>query len=320
MKFTKIAAVVLAGAMLLTGCGQKKEEGTKAGAPTFDTTKTAMTIGDVNVSAGLFNFYFNSFMRQTDDKDKAKEAALEQCENNLLILAVAQAKGVTFDEDKQKEIDDYKQSVVDSYDGGYEDFLNENGLTDEDIDTIISVGYYAEELEKEVDQTEYTDDEKRDYFKNHYRRAKHILISVDDDTDDAAAKKQAEELLNRAKNGEDFDALITEFSKDPGSASNPDGYVFTDNEMVQEFQDGVDSIGYGEFTLVKSDYGYHVIERLALDETPEYFEEQYTKNADSVATVMENNRFEEQVHAWEKEYNIETKVDDAVINEIVNAA
>lgn len=289
----------------------------------MDATKTVMTVGDVGVTAGVYEFYLNSYKKSLDD-ETAKQMAQDQCEANHQIIAVAKAMGIEFDEETQQKIADYKQQVVDSYNGGYEDFLKENNLTDADIDTIISVTYYAEELQKKMGEKEFTDEEKREYFKENYRRAKHILISTKDMTTNkdlpedkqAEAKTKAEELLERAKNGEDFDALVSEYSEDPGSKSNPDGYVFTDNEMVPEFQDGVDSLKPGEFTLVKSSYGYHVIERLALDETTELFEKEYTNAADSLAKKMENNRFKEQVYAWVDEYGISTEVDQKAIDKV----
>lgn len=310
-KLTKLTAAVLSCALLLGGCGS------------VDSSKTVMTVGDVGVTAGVYEFYLNSYKKSLDD-ETAKQMAQDQCEANHQIIAVAKAMGIEFDEETQQKIADYKQQVVDSYDGGYEDFLKENNLTDADIDTIISVTYYAEELQKKMGEKEFTDEEKREYFKENYRRAKHILISTKDMTTNedlpedkqAEAKAKAEELLERAKNGEDFDALVSEYSEDPGSKSNPDGYVFTDNEMVPEFQDGVDSLKPGEFTLVKSSYGYHVIERLALDETPELFEKEYTNAADSLAKKMENNRFKEQVYAWVDEYGISTEVDQKAIDKV----
>ena len=57
----------------------------------------------------------------------------------------------------------------------------------------------------------------REYFKEHYRRVKYVLIStIDSQTGDEVsddkkeeAKKTAEEVLEKAQNGEDFDTLIS---------------------------------------------------------------------------------------------------------------
>lgn len=53
--------------------------------------------------------------------------------------------------------------------------------------------------------------------------AKHILVQNYD---------VAVELLNRIKNGEDFDTLMNEYTEDPGTANNPNGYTFERGDMV----------------------------------------------------------------------------------------
>lgn len=314
MKFTKFAALAVCGALMLTGCGKKTDENTeKASLP----SETVMTVGDEAVSSGIFTLFFNSYNSQTADAETAKNLTLEECESGFTRIAIAKAMGIEFDDETKSEIDSQKAQVVSSYGDEYDSFLEENGLTEADIDTIISMGFYTQELKDKIEDVEYTDEVKRDYFKNHYRRAKHVLIMIDDDTDDAAAKQQAEDILEKAQSGEDFDSLITEYGEDPGMASNPDGYVFTDGTMVQEFQDGVDSIGVGEFTLVKTSYGYHVIERLDLEETPEYFEDAYASVADELEDTMEAGLFEDQLQKWAEEYGTKVVTNDDVIDKII---
>ncbi len=125
----------------------------------------------------------------------------------------------------------------------------------------------------------------KDYFLENYWRSKHVLISTDgkSDAEKADAKKLAEDILKRAESGENFDKLVEEYSEDPGSKTNPDGYVFTTGEMVQEFEDGTKNTEVGKFCMVETSYGYHVIQRLAIDETPELYEKFYTEaNIDSL--------------------------------------
>lgn len=303
MKYTKIAAAVLACTMLMSGCGK------------VNYTETVMTVGDEKVTAGMYEFYYSSY-KQMLSEDEAKERALTQCEDNQKVVAVAKAMGIEFDEEKTKEIADYKQDVIDSYEGGYDDFLKENNISDADVDAIIAVSFYAEKLQEQLGDKEYTDEDKKEYYKEHYRRAKHILISTKDmNTDEELpedkqeeAKQKAEELLKKAQNGENFDTLISENSEDPGSLANPDGYIFTDNEMVKEFQDGVDSLQTGEFTLVKSDYGYHVIQRLALDETQELFDKGFEEKKETIETIIENDGFKNQVYELVDQYDIKTEI------------
>ncbi len=308
----KIIAPLAAAALILTGCA--------GGADT--ESKTIMTVGDVNVTSGMYEFYMNSYMGSFTAEESG-EIALDQCKNNFLTVALGHAMNVEFDEDTKESMDSYKQRVVDSYkdqDGGYKGFLKDNKLTDKDVDMLVSVSYYTDALRSKLEPVEYTDAEKEQYFKDNYRRAKHILITVEDDMsgeEKEAAKTKAEELLQRAQNGEDFDALVKEYSEDPGSQSNPDGYFFTDNEMVREFQDGVDSIEPGNFTLVETSYGYHVIQRLPLDDNEELYKTEYNKVADTIKDKLENKRFEEQAYAWAEEYGVETNVDEAAVNECI---
>ena len=59
----------------------------------------------------------------------------------------------------------------------------------------------------------------KDRFTSQERRhGRHILITVGDGVDDAAAHKKAEELTAKAKGGADFAQLAKDNSKDPGSA------------------------------------------------------------------------------------------------------
>ncbi len=316
MKYTKIAAAVLSCSLLMSGCGK------------VNYTETIMTVGDEKITAGMYGFYYDSY-KQMLSEEEAKEKALTQCEDNQKVVAAAKAVGIEFDEETVKEVADYKQQVIDSYNGGYEDFLKESNMSDSDVDTIVSVSFYAEKLQERLGDKEYTDEDKKEYYKEHYRRAKHILISTKDMTTDEElpadkqeeAKKKADELLAKAQNGENFDTLIQENSEDPGSQSNPDGYIFTDNEMVKEFQDGVDSLQTGEFTLVKSDFGYHVIQRLALDETPEFFDKGFEEKKTNVEAALANDGFKNQVYELVDQYDIKTEIvnQDAIDKVVKNS-
>ncbi len=92
------------------------------------------------------------------------------------------------------------------------------------------------------------------------RRARHILVSLDSNSEDDAAKK-ANELLNRLKQGESFEALAKEHSDDPGSA--PEGGdlgYFERGLMTPVFEDSVFSLKQGELSEpVLSEFGYHII-------------------------------------------------------------
>jgi peptidyl-prolyl cis-trans isomerase D len=106
----------------------------------------------------------------------------------------------------------------------------------------------------------------KDRFTSQERRhGRHILITVGEGVDDAAAKKKAEELTAQAKGGADFAQLAKDNSKDPGSAVQGGDLGWAQRGMfVGPFEDALFAMSVGEIRgPVKSDFGYHV---LKLDE------------------------------------------------------
>ena len=316
MKLTKIAAVALAGMMLLAGCGNNAGKGSevvKGNVP----EGSVMTVGDVNISEGLFKAGYKSVKGSSENKNEdaetSKKNAVDQCVKRYEVVAIAHAKNIKLDDALQKELDEYKQQMKDYYagqEGGFEGFLKENGVTEADLDLDLSVAYYADML---------MDSEMKAYFKNNYRRAKHVLIKSEGRTDEEA-KAKAEDILKRAQGGENFDQLIKDNGEDPGMEQNPDGYYFTDGTMVQEFQDGVDSIKPGEFTLVKTSYGYHVIQRLEMNENDESYKTGYENAKYEISSKIGNDRFNEVIEQFANECNIKIVQNDEAINKASEAS
>ena len=93
------------------------------------------------------------------------------------------------------------------------------------------------------------------------RRASHVLIAVDDDTDDESARSLAETVLERINNGEDFAALATELSDDPGSKSQGGDLGFADPDVyVPPFKEALLNLEPGEIAgPVRTQFGYHII-------------------------------------------------------------
>ena len=99
-------------------------------------------------------------------------------------------------------------------------------------------------------------------------RASHILLITRDTAtqtdlseDKKAAKhKQMEDLLKRARDGEDFAKLAKEYSEDPGSKDKGGEYKFARGQMVPEFEAAAFSLKTNQVSdIVNSSYGYHII-------------------------------------------------------------
>jgi peptidyl-prolyl cis-trans isomerase D len=91
-------------------------------------------------------------------------------------------------------------------------------------------------------------------------RASHILLKTEG-KDDAAVKKEAEDILAKLKAGADFAELAKQKSEDEASAKKGgDLDYFGRGQMVPEFDTVAFSLQPGQMSdLVKSQYGYHII-------------------------------------------------------------
>lgn len=91
------------------------------------------------------------------------------------------------------------------------------------------------------------------------------------------AEKLAYEIFERAKKGEDFDALVKEYTDNsyPGvykmsnfsAEADMDQGEYPRSKMMRDFGDvsfrlSVDEIGMAEFSPEKSKYGWHIIKRI----------------------------------------------------------
>jgi parvulin-like peptidyl-prolyl isomerase len=86
-------------------------------------------------------------------------------------------------------------------------------------------------------------------------------IAKHPELDPSKARGQADEILKRARAGEDFAKLAEEFSTDPGSKTKGgDLGWFGHGQMVKPFEDAAFALQPGQISdVVESDFGYHII-------------------------------------------------------------
>ena len=239
--------------------------------------------------------------------------AKDQAVYSRVVLEQFEKAGLELSYSNQKELSTLRKDTIDQA-GGYDGYLQkiaQLGFNDQTYMNFLYITqcysalneyYYGSDG---IDKP--TDEELMEHFRDNYISAKHILIlTVDPSTGetlhtDEEARALAQSILDRINAGEDFDALMNEYSEDGGLEGNPDGYIFTEGDMVTPFYEGAKALAEGEVSdLVKSDYGYHIIQRTALD-----YENQFINYQADLATQM-GRTMDALLSQWMTEAEVET--------------
>lgn len=206
------------------------------------------------------------------------EAIQPQILERLITMDLLTSRATAEDKKKAKELSEERVAELTTRAGSQEAVdrqLKMVGLSMEEFKTKLQEETLAETvLERELNP-EVTDAEvKKFYEENPARfeqpemvRASHILLMTKDEAgNDLSAekkeekRKKIEELLKKARAGEDFAKLAKEHSEDPGSKDKGGEYTFPRGQMVPEFEKAAFSLKTNEVSdVVTTQYGYHII-------------------------------------------------------------
>ena len=233
-------------------------------------------------------------------------------------------------EDAAKENLEQIKAQYEQYNMDFNDVLKQAGYKNEK--ELLNDLIIDEKKSKMVDKyiaDNLTNEEIQEYYDTEITgelTAKHILIkpeTTDDMSDEEVkeaenkAKKQAEDIIKKLDNGEDFEKLAKKYSDDEGTASEG-GLLsnFTKGDVVTEFWEEAEKLKDGKYSSepVKSQYGYHVILRVSQKDKPKLKDVKDT----IIDALVEEKKNEDQnidTTAWaeiRKEYKL--KINDSDLN------
>jgi parvulin-like peptidyl-prolyl isomerase len=200
--------------------------------------------------------------------EKQMNYAIDQLVERSLILEDAKKRGVTIDTmEVNQTLAQYKQQLAAADSVVTPDLEAE--MRRDLTDYYLINKYFQTTV---VDQIQVTDAEAQAFMAQNPREfapqeqvnIRHILITVPPDASDMAradSLRKANNLLQRARKGEDFATLARQHSQDPGSSQNGGAYPpFPRGTMVPPFEDAAFSMQAGQISdVVTTDFGYHII-------------------------------------------------------------
>ena len=151
--------------------------------------------------------------------------------------------------------------------------------------------------------------DKRDSERQMVRqtRARHVLIALDELTDDTAARRQLSALRERIVNGEDFGEIARIHSDDSGSAPKGGDLGWIDpGNTVPVFERTMDSLEPGGLSRpFRSQFGWHIVqvlERRVRDDTDA------ARRAEALR-VLRARKIEENMRTWVRRVRDEAYVE-----------
>lgn len=258
-----LALCVMMCITLLSGCGA-----------------TGLKINGRNIDLGYYSYYYGVSYRDNlvYGIDQVQSIALQNLFGHFAIEEIADEYGIALEPLERKSIiDTVNEQITENGEDSFKIMLNALSMNRNQYMDVWYNYYLGEKLlstlfDRETGALALTDDDVVANFKRDYVHARHILISTQEATSDAEfglALKEAEEVLKKLNAGEDFATLMNEYNDDTGETE--DGYYFTTGQMVESFEDATYALEVGGISgIVQSSYGYHIIERLPIDDEYAY--------------------------------------------------
>jgi peptidyl-prolyl cis-trans isomerase C len=279
-----IVVVIAVAAWLITNQVLLKNKGTTTTAGIAATINgEEITNADLDAEYARIPAAYQQFI--------TKDALLEQMINEKLLMQEAVKKGITVRDEEVLALIDDQLKLTNTTMDDFKQQLAAQNMTIQEIQD-----YYKKQLviTMLLNQTVLKDltssnDEIRAYYDTNIAefttpeqvRARHILVMFGNNTENetfAAIKEVEAELTDK-----NFCELVTKYSEDPGSKETCGEYTFGKGQMVPEFEDLAFSQDINETGIVKTQFGYHIVQ--TLEKIPEVVQA-YDEVKETISTQL----------------------------------
>ena len=327
----RTAVAALAGVMaagMLTGCGEKKLDGTKTVA-TVDGTEIPMGVVSLYArqqqaqTAAMYMSFMGSAANiwdQTADEDsgetygeQAVQDSLEAVELMYIMKSKAADYGVAFTEEDEQAAAEAAAAFMAAND---EETIAELAVTEEQVKTLLELETYRQRIYEPINEEAnvvISDDEANQSAFTYVS----ISISGDELTEEdiAQKKEQAQEILDKVK--EDPAADMDEIANSVDERYSALSGTFTtkksededgeSSSYPEEVLDVLRGLGEGEAApeVIETETSYYVVR---LDKLLD--EEATESKRESLKTTKENEYYREKTQQWldEADISVDKKV------------
>lgn len=239
-------------------------------APAPDTV--IATVNDIDIQQKDVDFIFNTLVlpqiqqqlqgQELPDEQKTmiEQNILEQLIVQKLVLEQAFHLNLTPNEEALNEqLESAKDHLPDADMEQLKKLLRDDMLVQQAIQEAV----VAKLSVPDEDVQTYYENNPDQFKESEQVQASHILVLVEPEAEQAikdAARQKIDEVLAKARDGEDFAELAQEYSEGPSKDSGGDLGYFSRGQMVPEFEDAAFAMEEGEISdVVETQFGYHII-------------------------------------------------------------
>jgi parvulin-like peptidyl-prolyl isomerase len=329
--------VGLAVALAAAACSGKKEAPVKmaAGTPAYQLAKdlaavvpsldpekviVIITSKKFEISVGdVLQMFLESMGSQAQgiknlDADRIKtaieRAGVQIGERKLLLEAALKAKKTVAPEEVTKALETQYARA-----GGEAQYLNQLKTYGITIDYVkrsvtedLTIGKYLDGVL--AAGTKVTDAEiQKAYQEDQTATVRHILLLTQGKSpaEKMDIRKKMEDVLARAKKGEDFAALAKQYSEDPGSKDNGGLYEnFGRGKMVKPFEDAAFTVPVGGISgIVETTFGFHILKIESRKKETQPLEQVKAQLGSQIKQQKQNAAFETLLTGMKKDANFQ---------------
>lgn len=312
-KSNKIIALMLASTMLFAGCNNNEKAvntntNEKAATESNGKDKKASKLPDNLVAKVDGEDILKDDYKKELDFYSSMIASQQQLMPTIVNMMV-QDKLILKDMEKNgikvtdQEISDAFMNAVNNMGGEkkFDELLDNYNMDSEMFkETVKKDLMYTKHKEWFMENNAVTDEDIEKYYEEHKdefekRDAAHILVED---------KETAEEIKQRLDDGENWDDLAKEFSKDTQNAQNG-GQLgeFSKGQMVKEFEDAAFALNEGDISEpVETNFGWHIIKMNKVLDSASDSKEQ-------ISELLKTEKYNEYIKKLNDEADIETMFD-----------